>query len=121
MASGKFNTMSEGLSKIASDIPDLLATPDGIQPANQEFLIDLLAQVTDKLREMDLSIPTGPGGQPLPQAPPDGVPPEIAALMGGPGGPPAAGPPGPPLAGGLQRRPGIPNPDDLARLNAGPS
>lgn len=117
MASGKIDTMADGLSKMISDIPAMMATPDGVQPDNMDFLTDLQAMIVQKLRDLSISVPTAPGGALLPPPPPDGMPPELAALMAG--GPPGGAPSGPlpPLAGGLQRRPGIPNPDDLARLN----
>lgn len=119
MASGQFNTMAEGLQKLVMEVASLMGTPD----ADIEWLTDLQAHVTQKIRQpID-----GAGGGPLPPAGADAgqgpMPPELAAMMGG-GGPAAMGPgigapppgmPGP-MPGGPSMSPQPPNPDELRRL-----
>lgn len=104
MASGRYNTMAEGLSKIASDVTQLMATPD----ADLEFLTKLQTDILMKMRQ-PIDAATGPQAPNAGQPP---MPPEIAAMMGGQM-PAAAG--GIPPAGGGPGA-GAPNPDELRRL-----
>lgn len=93
MASGRYNTMAEGLAKIAQDLTMLMATPD----ADLEFLTEMQTDVLRKMREPFEGTPAGAafgpsGGADAGQG---AMPPEIAAMMGG------AMPPSPiPMGGG---------------------
>lgn len=106
MASGRYNTMAEGLQKIVQDITLLFATPD----ADLNWLAEFQSMALQKMRE-PIDAVQGAQGQPPAGPGPGQMPPEIAALMGGQGPaqgiPPASGPVGPGAA---------PNPDELQRM-----
>jgi len=112
MAQRGMNTMSEGLSSIASLCAELMAYPD----ADVEWLADLQAQVIAKMRAGDPSIPNegdmggGPGagsGAMGPMGAGGGGPMGLPSGMGGgmmmPGGGVAGGGGAIPNAGELQR------------------
>lgn len=114
MASGKFNTMAEGLSKINADISQLLATPD----ADLEFLTELQTMVVMKMREpfegSAGAFPTPGGG--APNAGQGQLPPELAGMLGGAMPPTPIMPgPGAPMPGA-----GAPSMDETRRLMSGP-
>lgn len=112
MAQRGMNTMSEGLSSIASMCAELMQYPD----ADVQFLADLQATVVAKLRAGNAAIPGeadpnqqqpmmapdggggGPQGLPMGMGGPPGMPPGGGVPMGGPG----AGP--------------MPNPGELQRV-----
>ena len=124
------NTIPEGLLKVAKDLTGLMAFPGTEQ--DLAFLTDLQTRVLGYIQHANT--PTGAGNFPPPGAMPPGspgpapsgqggVPPEIAALMGGgaqvSGITPAGGPPGgmpPPNPGAPQLAGGMPNPDELRRM-----
>jgi len=130
------NTIPEGLLKVAKDLTGLMAFPGTEQ--DLAFLTDLQTRVLGYIQHANT--PTGAGNFPPPgampptspgpaQQTPEGMPPELAAPMGGgaqvSGIPPASGPPGgmpmpggpPPMpGGGPNLAGGMPNPDELRRL-----
>lgn len=113
MASGKYNTMAEGLQKIAQDITLLFATPD----ADLEWLAEFQSMALQKMRQPFDAVAQQQGQPPAGNGPGQ-MPPEIAAMMGGQGpaqgvmpAPAPGGMPGGPMPG-----PGAPNPDELRRL-----
>ena len=115
MASGRFNTMSEGLQKIAQDITLLFATPD----ADLEWLSEFQTMALTKMREPYDAVQAQQGQPPVGGGAGE-MPPELAAMMGGQG--PAQGIPmgqggPPPMPGMPPTGPGAaPNADELQRL-----
>lgn len=119
MASGKYNTMEEGLLKIAQDLTTLQTAPD-VGPEDMTWLVEKQTEFIQRARKgIDGANPNAPlpaGGNDL--APPGPPPPELAALLGGgggiPGAPPgmAAGPPG----RGPMPAPPRPGPTDMGEI-----
>lgn len=108
--------------KMVQDTAALMSTPD----ADIQWLTDLQAHITNKLREPYDSMggPGGPGGGGMAGAPQDQMPPELAAMLGGQGPAAAAGGGipmggGPPPGPGPMPGPGAPNPDELRRIMGG--
>ena len=115
MASGKYNTMAEGLQKIAQDITLLFATPD----ADLEWLAEFQSMALQKMRQPFDAVAQQQGQPPVGPGPGE-MPPEIAAMMGGQGM--AQGVPPMPaggMPGGPSMAPAPPNPDEMRRLMDG--
>lgn len=136
MASGSYNSMQEGLLKIAREITDLQTYPD-VTPSDMEWLVNLQTQVIQKARaphdeaNPNAPLPTGgpsqlpgagPGAGPGIGPPPGmpgqgGPPPELAALLGGPTGiPSGGGAPMPPQGRGPMPAPPRPGPTDMGEI-----
>ena len=122
MAQRGMNTMSEGLSSIATLCAELMAYPD----ADLEWLADLQAQVIAKMRAGDPAIPNEQP-PPMPGGGQDGLPTGMGGMdMGGMGGqmqmppPPGGMPPGGmPPGGGMAPGGGggaMPNAGELQRI-----
>lgn len=133
------NTLPEALTKVLSDLAQMMALPD----ADIEFLTKLQTDIVGYLRQpIDNQAMQGQTGMPAPGGMP-GMPPGPGGMpmpggmgmgMGGPGGMPTGGDPmaalmgGPPGGGtepgggmgggigGLRAEPSMPSPDVLARL-----
>jgi hypothetical protein len=114
------NTMAEGLMKIAKDLTALMALPN----ADIDFLTELQTSVLGYVQHANTPNPSlpppGPDNQ-LPGPPaPAGMPPEIAALMGGGGAPQGITPSPTPVSpvGNVASLAPPPNPDEMQRLLA---
>lgn len=118
MASGKYNTMEEGLLKIAQELTTLQTAAD-VGPEDMAWLVEKQTEFIQRARrgvdgESALPPPGGPSNDLAPPGPP---PPELAALLGGGGGIPMGGgpPPMPPGAGPMPAPP-RPGPTDMGEI-----
>lgn len=117
MASGRMNTVEEGLLKIAQDLVALQAAPD-CTPDDMQFLVQKQTEFLERARRgIDGANPNAPlpGVAPGGAQPPQGPPPELAALLGGGGGIPSAGAPPMPGRGPMPAAP-RPGPTDMGEI-----